>query len=289
MDDHKTPLFRPSIWTHVGLIISILVVGFPMIYALITATQTPAQIYSYPPRLLPGNRLFANIRTVIEDFSLGRYMLNSTIAAVAVTVGKTVLSLLAGLAFVYFDMFIPIPFTKIKIDIKQPLFFFVLFTLMMPTHILIVSLFQLVSDLGWGNTYLALVMPFLASATGSFLFRQHFSNIPADLADAARVDGAGPLRFLWSVLIPMSWNTIGALAVIQFVYMWNQYLWPLIIISEGDKQVVQVGLSLLIGGQDATDWGPVMAGVVIATLPPLLVFILLQRQFMSGFALQAEK
>jgi len=195
-----------------------------------------------------------------------------------VTLGKTILSLMAGMAFVYFDF----PF-------KGPIFWFVLLTLMMPTHILIVALFHIISDLEWGNTYLALITPFLASATGVFLFRQHFSNVPAELADAARIDGASPVAFLLRVLIPLSWNTIGALTVIQFVYMWNQYLWPLIVINEKSRQVVQVGLGSMIEGQDATHWGLVMAGAVVATLPPLFVFILLQRQFLKGFAFSTEK
>src|SRR5690606_24303902 len=148
---------------------------------------------------------------------LGNYMLNSTIVAVAVTVGKTVLSLLAGLAFVYF-----------RFPGKWLVFGFVLLTLMMPTEILVVALFRLVINLGWGNTYLALIVPFLASATGAFLFRQHFSNIPAELSEAAQLDGATPLQFLWKVLVPLSWNTIGALTVIQFVYVWNFYLWPVL-------------------------------------------------------------
>jgi sn-glycerol 3-phosphate transport system permease protein len=270
---------RRARWgVHLGLILSCIVIGLPIIYAFTTATHTQAEIFTYPPKLAPGSQLIDNVETVLNDFGLTRFMLNSTFIALAVTLGKTVLSLLAGMAFVYFDF-----------PLKGPLFFFVLITLMMPTHILIVALFQLVSDLELGNTYWALTMPFLASATGTFLFRQHFSNIPAELADAARIDGAGPIRFLWRVLVPLSWNTIGALAVIQFVYMWNQYLWPLIIINENERQVVQVGINMLISGQDAKDWGPVMAGAVLATLPPLFVFVLLQRQFLSGFAFSTEK
>lgn len=265
-------------FTHLALILAVLVIGAPMFYALLTATQTSAQIYSYPPRLTPGSQFTQNIERVWVDFELGQYMLNSTFLAISVTVGKTVLSLLAGLAFVYFNF-----------PLKTPLFFFVLITLMMPTEVLIVALFELIADLNWVNNYLALIMPFLASATGVFLFRQHFASIPAELADAARIDGSGPLRFLWSILVPMSWNTIGALSVIQFVYVWNQYLWPLIIIEDRQKQVVQVGLKQLISGQDFTDWGPVMAGAVIAAIPPLLVFVLLQRQFLKGFALTTEK
>jgi len=149
---------------------------------------------------------------------------NTILVAIFIMAGKTIFSLLAGTAFVYF-----------KFPLKGPLFVFVLLTLMMPTDILVVALFRLMVDFHWVNTYQALIVPFLASATGVFLFRQHFSNIPSELADAAQIDGAGPLRFLWSILIPISWNVIGALAMIQFVYVWNQYLWPLLVINDNNR------------------------------------------------------
>jgi sn-glycerol 3-phosphate transport system permease protein len=187
---------------------------------------------------------------------------------------------------------------------------------MLPTEVLIVPLFDLISQqppdswgefwtwfrnprnvflepgpfgFGWSNNYLAVIMPFLASATGVFLFRQHFMSIPTSLADAARIDGAGPVRFLWQILVPMSANTIGALAVIQFVYMWNQYIWPRLIIQREEFQVVQVGLNLIIGTGEGVEWGYVMAGAIITLIPPLLVFAMLQEQFNKGFALSSEK
>ena len=132
-------------------------------------------------------------------------------------------------------------------------------------------------------------MPFLASATGAFLFRQHFANIPAELSEAAQLDGATPLQFLIRVLVPVSWNTIGALAVIQFVYVWNMYLWPALIIQGQERQVVQVGLRTLVGGDASVSFGPLMMGAVIASIPPVIVFVLLQKQFMSGFQLSRDK
>jgi sn-glycerol 3-phosphate transport system permease protein len=160
---------------------------------------------------------------------------------------------------------------------------------MMPTEIMIIALFNIVSDLGWGNSYAALTVPFLASATGVFLFCQRFASMPSDLADAARVDGAGLHRFLVSILIPMSTSTIGALALIQFIYMWNMYIWPLVIICENSRQVVRIGLRSVTAVQDTTNWGVVMAGAVLAMLPPLVMFILLHQQFTKGFALGQEK
>ncbi|WP_291426749.1 carbohydrate ABC transporter permease [Deinococcus sp.] len=263
--------------THLALCIAVFLVGAPLIFAVIKATQVSSDVMS--AKLLPGGAFLDNLTSVWTKAHLGTYMLNSLLVSVCVTVGKTVLSLLAALAFVYF-----------RFPLKGVAFALVLLSLMLPTEVLIIALFDLVSrDLQWANTYQAIIIPFLASATGTFLFRQHFMNIPTSLADAARIDGCGPLRFLTSVLVPMSWNTVGALAVIQFVYAWDQYIWPLVIMQQDDKQVVQVGLRKLIevGGQ--TDWGAVMAGAIVTIIPPLVVFTLLQEQFSKGFALTEDK
>ncbi|HEY52296.1 MAG TPA: carbohydrate ABC transporter permease [Caldilineae bacterium] len=269
---------RKQLLTHIALIFVVLVVLAPVLFALAKSTQTRAEVYHFPPMLGPGSAGLLNYKIVWHQFDLGLYMKNTLIVAGIVMFFKTIFSMTAGLGLVYFDF----PF-------KEFIFYFILFTLMMPTEIMIVALFNLVSDLGWGDSYAALSVPFLASATGVFLFRQHFSSIPADLADAARVDGAGPMRFLWSILVPMSWNTIAALALIQFIYMWNQYIWPLVIIRENDRQLIQVGLRALTNQQDTTNWGYVMAAAILAMIPPMLIFILLHEQFTKGFALGKEK
>ncbi len=265
---------------HMALISVVFTVASPVLVAFFKSTQTRDQVFSYPPVLGFGSvkAMLDNYGRAWNQYRIGIYMKNSMIVSVAVTVAKTLLSMLAGLAIVYFDF-----------PLKAPIFYFILFTLMMPTEIMIIALFNLVSKLGLGNTYAALIFPFMASATGVFLFRQHFSSIPPDLADAARVDGAGPLRFLWNVLLPLSWNVIGAFALIQFIYMWNQYLWPLVIIRESSRQVIQVGLKSTMTAMEATDWGLVMAAVILAMIPPLIVFALLQEQFTKGFVLAREK
>ncbi|RME83208.1 MAG: carbohydrate ABC transporter permease [Caldilineae bacterium] len=269
---------RNEILTHIALIFVVLVVMSPVLFALAKSTQTRAEVYRFPPMLGPGTAGLFNYRAVWNQFDLGIFMKNTLIVAGIVMFFKTLFSMLAGLGLVYFDF-----------PLKDFVFYFILFTLMMPTEIMIVALFKLVSELGWGDSYAALTVPFLASATGVFLFRQHFSSIPADLADAARVDGAGPVRFLWSILVPMSWNTIAALALIQFIYMWNQYIWPLVVIRENARQLIQVGLRGLTNQQDTTNWGFVMAAAILAMLPPMIVFILLHEQFTKGFALGREK
>ncbi|MEZ4669009.1 MAG: carbohydrate ABC transporter permease [Anaerolineae bacterium] len=271
------PAWLPKRWyAHIVLWVSCIIIGFPLFYAMLVGTQSQAEVFAY--RFIPGNSLADNWNIVVNNRNLMNYMVNSIFIAVAVTVGKTILSLLAGLAFVYF-----------RFPGKWLVFGFVLITLMMPTEILILALYRFVNGLGWGNTYLALIVPFLASATGTFLFRQHFMNIPAELSEAAQLDGATPLQFLFRVLVPISWNTIGALAVIQFVYVWNMYIWPVLVMRDQSRQVVQQGLRTLIGGDAALVYGPLMLGAVIASIPPVLVFVLLQKQFMSGFALSRDK
>lgn len=291
-------------WTlHLALIVTCLVVAFPILFALVKATQIRSVVLS--PSLIPGPAFFENVRNVFLNANLLVFMRNSFIVAIAVTVGKTTLSLMAGMALVYF-----------RFPFKRGIFALILLTLMMPVEVLIVPLFDVISlappqtwaelsawlarpdkilfepaeyGFGWANTYLAMIVPFLASATGTFLFRQHFMSIPRSLADAARIDGATPWQFLHRVLVPMSWNTIGALAVIEFVYIWNQYLWPKVIIRREELQVVQVGLNLIIGTGEGVQWGYVMAGAILTLVPPLVVFMLLQEQFMRGFALSDSK
>ncbi len=270
---------RPRIFVHLGLTIVCLIVGFPMIFTLIKSTQNVSQIFAYPPTFVPGNQVIQNYLEAWKSSDLGLLMGNTLVAAAIVMTGKTLFSLLAGMAFVYF-----------RFPLRGAIFGFVLLTLMMPTDILIVALFRLMFNLGWSNTFQALVVPFLASATGTFLFRQHFSNIPSELADAAQIDGAGPIRFLFTVLVPMSWNVIGALAMIQFIYVWNQYLWPLLIINDNRLRLVQVALKgLVTTASDLGNWGVALAAAAIASFPPLLIFLVLQESFLRGFALTREK
>lgn len=271
------PRWVPKRWyAHIILWVSCIIIGFPLFYAMLVSTQSQAEVFAY--KFTPGSSFADNWNIVINNRNLLSFMVNSVFVAVMVTVGKTILSLLSGLAFVYF-----------RFPGKWLVFGFVLITLMMPTEILLLALYRFVNSLGWGNTFTALIVPFLASATGTFLFRQHFMNIPAELSEAAQLDGATPLQFLFRVLIPISWNTIGALAVIQFVYVWNMYIWPVLVMRDQSRQVVQQGLRTLIGGDSALVFGPLMLGAVVASVPPVLVFIFLQKQFMSGFALTRDK
>ncbi|GBE24294.1 MAG TPA: carbohydrate ABC transporter permease [Actinobacteria bacterium] len=269
--------FRGRRWPyHIGLTITALIIAFPLLYAMLVATQTNAETYAF--QFTPGSALAKNFEAVWVKRDFAGAMWNSLQQAILVTTGKTVLSLLAGLAFVYF-----------KFRGKWIVFGLVLITLMMPTEVMILAMFRLVGGFGWQDTMAALVVPFLASATGAFLFRQHFANMPTELLEASQIDGASPVQFLLKVLIPLSWNVIAALFVIQFVYTWNMFLWPSLIIRDESKQVVQAALQTLTNIDGSLNFGPLMLAAVLASIPPGLVFILMQKPFMSGFAVGQDK
>lgn len=272
---------RPRIGTHLALIVVCAIMCLPALYALQMATLTIEQAFNPPPQFFPPGADFANnIGYLFTGLNFGALLVNTTIASLIIVVGKTALGLLAALAFVYFHF-----------PGRTVLFFVVLFTLFMPTEIILLPLFRMMSELEWGsqNPRLALTIPFLATAAGVFLFRQHFTNIPRELAEAAQIDGASPLRFLFGILIPMSWNVIGAHALIQFISSWNSYLWPRLIIQDPTAQVIQVGVRSAISAGVQTDFGLLMAAGIVASLPPLILFVLLQRQFMNGFELTRDK
>jgi sn-glycerol 3-phosphate transport system permease protein len=272
---------RPRWAVHIGLTIICFVMCIPALYALQVATLDIVQAFAAPPQLFPpGDDLWNNVQSLFTRGNFGTLIANTVIVSLVVVIGKTVLALLAGLAFVYF-----------RFPGRMLLFFFVLLTLLLPTEVILLPLFRMMAEIGWGENAprLALTIPFLATATGAFLFRQHFSNIPRELAEAAQIDGATPVRFLFSVLIPMSWNVIAAHALIQFISSWNQYLWPVLIIRNMGDQVIQVGVRSAASQGTNTDFGLLMTAGVIASLPPLILFILMQKQFMSGFAITRDK
>ncbi len=272
---------RPRYGIHLALIVVCLGMACPALYALQVSTLTLEEAFTIPPKLFPPSTDFvSNVRTLFDGQHFGRLIANTLTVALVVVVGKTAFAMLAGLAFVYFQF-----------PGKWMLFFFVLLTLLMPTELLLVPLSNLIADLQWASDdpQLALTMPFLASALGVFLFRQHFRNIPRELLEAAQIDGAGPLRYLLWVLLPMSWNVIGAHAVIQFISMWHQYAWPIFLQLSPEDQLIQVGVRNSVISGTQTDFGLLMAAGVVASIPPLVFFVLLQKQFMSGFALMRDK
>jgi sn-glycerol 3-phosphate transport system permease protein len=274
----KTNGILPKRWyAHLILLVAVAVIGSPLFYALLVSTQTNFEVIRY--QLWPGTGLADNWNFMMNQLGLWRFMVNSFFISVVVALGKVVFSLFAGLGLVYF-----------RYPGKWLVFGFIILTLMTPTEVLAIALFRLVNAFNWADTYAALTIPFFGSATSVFLFRQHFRSIPPELSEAAQLDGATPLQFLFRVLIPLSWSTMGAIIVIMFLDTWNQYLWPLLIIRSSEQQVIQVGIAkALVEIQNSQAYRPLMLGAVLASLPPLIVFLLLQKQFMKGFALTRDK
>ncbi|MFC6976150.1 carbohydrate ABC transporter permease [Halomicroarcula sp. GCM10025709] len=263
---------------HGGLVFAIVAMSAPLVLAIIMSTQTTTEVYEVT-NLGLGSQGLENYRAALTEYNFSTYMLNSFVMSVLIVVGKVTLSLFAALALVYYDF----PY-------ERGVFVFILLTLLLPVPVRIVPLFQLMADLGWTNTMIALTGPYIASATAVFLFRQHFMSISSSLVEAARLDGVGPLKFLVKVLIPMSRGMIAGVSVITFIYAWNQFLWPLVAVTDKDSQVVQVGIRYLQGSAQAglTRWGLIMAGAVLALLPPLLVLIALHRPLLNTFAIQQK-
>ena len=264
--------------THVFLILSILLIGFPLYFAFVISTQTMQEVTQAPQKLWPSSHLWENYTTIWERVQMGRLLMNSSIVALTVSIGKIAISILSAFAIVYFNF-----------RGKQFFFWMIFVTLMLPVPVRIISTYQVISQLGWIDTYMGLTIPLIASATATFLFRQFYLTIPDELVDAAKIDGAGPLRFLWSVLLPNSGASIAALFVVMFIYGWNQYLWPLMVTSSDRMRVVVVGIASTIPtGTQPPEWNLVMAVAMMALVPPVVIVLLMQRYFMHGL-LETEK
>jgi sn-glycerol 3-phosphate transport system permease protein len=270
---------RLSLLTHAALIALVVVLAFPVYYALVTSTLSFREAYQYPPRLLPGTEFWSNLHEAWVRAHFGRLFFNSTVISLVVAFVKIVLSLLAAFAYTHF-----------RFRGAGFLFALSMITQMLPLPVRILPTYELMDAFHWIDTYYALTVPFFASTTGILLFRQFFLTVPRELSDAARVDGAGPMRYFWQILVPLSRTNIAALFVIEFIFMWSQYLWPLIVTNSADMRVVQIGLKMLIASEQiAPEWNVIMAGTVIAMVPPLVVLIALRKSFAQGIAMQSEK
>ena len=271
--------------THLVLILGIAVVAFPVYLTFVASTLTAEQVLDAPMTLIPGSHLIDNYRAVLfqgvgEAASpVSTMMKNSLIMALGIALGKIAISIISAFAIVYF-----------RFPLRKTFFWLIFVTLMLPVEVRILPTYKVVSDLGMLDSYFGLTIPIIASATATFLFRQFFLTIPDELAEAARIDGAGPLRFFWDVVLPLSRTSIAALFVIQFIYGWNQYLWPLLITTQKSMTPVVVGVTQMISrsGDSATDWNLVMATVMLAMIPPAVVVVLMQRWFVKGLV-ETEK
>jgi sn-glycerol 3-phosphate transport system permease protein len=265
---------------HGVLLVGVLVVAFPVYITFVASTHTAQEIVQTPMPLLPGGELLHNYAAALTGSEhgqgsgapVGRMMWVSLVSALIISIGKIAISLLSAFAIVYF-----------RFPFKNFFFWSIFVTLMLPVEVRIFPTYQVVSDLGMLNTYAGLTIPLIASATATFLFRQFFMTVPDELVEAARMDGAGPMRFFKDVLVPLSATSIAALFVIQFIYGWNQYLWPLLVTTNENMYPVVIGIKRMISGGDAAQqWNLVMATAMLAMIPPALVVILMQKWFVKG-------
>jgi sn-glycerol 3-phosphate transport system permease protein len=299
----NTPML--NILTHAILLLGMIILLFPMYLVFNAATLSLQEVNAQPTRLLPGDQFWSNIQEAWVTRDFGQKFLNSLIVAVGVVSGKIFIACITAFGLVFFDH-----------RLRMPIFWMVFITLMLPLEVRIVPTYAVAANalqpfqtlldwtglswliqkasgitiaLEWNmlNSYTGLIIPLIATATGTFLYRQFFLTIPDELIEAAKMDGAGPLRFLAEILVPLSRTNIAALATIMFVYSWNQYLWPLLIITDPNYGVVAVELGKLVPDTNSTggaipNWHIAMAGTLIVTVPPVIVVIFMQRWFVRG-------
>ena len=270
--------------THLLLIFGIIVVIFPIYIALVTSTHEAEDILTTVQPWF-GSEMLENYGTVLHKgkvsasgIPVGMMMWNSLIMALGIVVGKITISILSAFAIVYF-----------RFPLKNLCFWTIFLTLMLPVEVRILPTYAVVANLGLLNSYAGLTLPLIASATATFLFRQFFMTVPEELAEASRVDGAGPMKFFFDILLPLSRTNLAALFVILFIYGWNQYLWPLIVTTDESMTTIVMGIQRMLYVADAIpEWNITMATAILAMLPPLLVVIVMQRLFVKGLV-ETEK
>ncbi|HZM35646.1 MAG TPA: sn-glycerol-3-phosphate ABC transporter permease UgpE [Burkholderiales bacterium] len=274
-----------TVLSHAVMILGVLLIAFPVYVTFVASTHTLDRILEVPMPLVPGGELVENYRQALTAGStkgsraaVGAMLVNSTVMALGIALGKIAISIVSAFAIVYF-----------RFPLRMAFFWMIFVTLMLPVEVRIIPTFKVAADLNILNSYLGLTLPLIASATATFLFRQFFLTVPDELAEAARIDGAGPMRFFWDVLLPLSKTSIAALFVIQFIYGWNQYLWPLLITTDESMYTTVIGIKRMIVGSDATnEWNLIMATAMLAMLPPAIVILAMQRWFVRGLV-ETEK
>ena len=271
--------------SHLFLILGILLVAFPIWITFVAASHDAVRMTQIPLPLLPGDQFFINLKMTLTQsiggagsIPTGMMMMNSLIMAMVIAVGKISISLLSAFAIVYF-----------RFPFRMFFFWMIFITLMLPVEVRILPTFEVVANLNMLNSYWGLTIPLIASATATFMFRQIFLTIPDEMLEAARMDGAGPMRFFWDILIPLSRTNIAALFVILFIYGWNQYLWPLLITTEKEMFTIVMGIKqLLETAEQAPEWHLIMMSSLLAMIPPIIVVLSMQKLFVKGLT-ETEK
>jgi sn-glycerol 3-phosphate transport system permease protein len=277
MIEHRPVL---TFFSHLILVIGVAIVALPVYVTFVASSLAADEVLQSPMPMLPGSHLIENYTKVLSQGAstnvttapVDRMMFNSLVSALVIAIGKIAISLLSAFAIVYF-----------RFRFRALAFWMIFVTLMLPVEVRILPTFKVVSDLHMLDTYAGLTIPLIASATATFLFRQFFLTIPDELAEAARIDGAGPMRFFWDVVVPLSRANIAALFLILFIFGWNQYLWPLLVTTDESMYTTVIGIKRMIaGGEAATEWNLVMATAMLAMLPPALLVLLTQKWFVKG-------
>lgn len=256
---------------YVAVIVAVAVMAVPLVWLFLTTMKTPQEINTRPLQWLPGGVRLSNYRDVADAIPIGRMFVNSVILT---TLGSG-LKVVLGLCCAYALVFVDVPF-------RRAAFVLVIFALLVPSQVTIIPNYTLVAELGWLNTYQGILVPGLASAFGTFLFRQHFLTLPISILEAAQLDGAGHWRRLWRFVVPMSGPTIAAVTLVSVVNEWNEYLWPRLIVDNPETMPLPVGLTLLQRTEGLQNWGLLTAATVVVTVPILVIFLVLQRRLVAG-------
>jgi len=271
-------------FSHIMLGLGILTVLFPLYVAFVAATLSNSEVFQVPMTLIPGRHLLDNIANIWQhgvaqnSGPFGVILMNSAIMALSITLGKISVSILSAFALVWF-----------RFPLRGLFFWMIFITLMLPVEVRIFPTVEVISNLNMLDSYSGLTLPLMASATATFLFRQFFMTLPDELIEAARIDGANPMRFFWDIVLPLSKTNLAALFVITFIYGWNQYMWPLLIISEADLGTAVAGIRSMIGnGDGSTQWNLVMTAMLLTMVPPIVIVLVMQRAFVRGLV-ESEK
>ncbi|PIE12966.1 MAG: sn-glycerol-3-phosphate ABC transporter permease UgpE [Rhodobacterales bacterium] len=270
-----------NIITHIVLLLGILSIAFPIWITFVASTHDAVRMTQVPLPLLPGDQFWVNLNEALfgpglagsgDGVPVWRMLANSLVMALGIAIGKIAISLLSAFAIVYF-----------KFPFRMGFFWMIFITLMLPVEVRILPTYEVVARLGMLNSYWGLSIPLIASATATFMFRQVFLTIPDEMLESARIDGAGPMRFFWDILLPLSRTNIAALFVILFIYGWNQYLWPLLITTDGDMTTIVMSIKqMLESAEQSPLWNIIMMTALLAMLPPILVVVFMQKLFVKG-------
>jgi len=272
----KRPLAR--VGGYLGLLLVVLVVALPLYWILVTSLKERPDIYTVPVTWVPDPLTSDNYLRVGTGVAFTDYLRNSIIITTVLTVVQVTLGVLSAFALAF-----------LRFPGRSLLLLVVIASLMVPNQVTVISNYALVAQLGWRNTFTGIIVPLAGVAFGTFLMRNHFLSLPKEIIEAAEMDATGPLKMLWRVVLPMSWPTLIAFALITIVNEWNQYLWPLLIADDSTTAPLPVGLAQLQDTAGLTNWGPVMAGTVVTMLPILAIFLALQRHMIKGLTAGAVK